>query len=756
MKLRLRAAFDQFLIFFISYLMVYSLIVILSDLLWYRFNSTELLGITLIIHILISLMFINQYTFYITLSSFFLGLLCLILLKHVYTWIPDVMGYLAQSLFQCLQSLIKGLPLASEAQYLPITSLTIALVLYIRRYMYGKTYLKRMILLGLIIFSITMITQQFDDKFSFILYVISLIFYFFYDFYFNNVSNKEQNRFYGFSSNLCLFAVLVVGLALLFNQVCPEPLQWVENIEDWFENIGKQKNADGLHTFSSHEALIETFEASEDILFEVKAPRTLYLRGEVCDTFDGQQWLKTVEGENPTILNADMNVMGLYILEYGLPIQKDLENQLKQHYFYKDEVTVTYKNISTKTVFTSLNTFDLDAGSKLKEKDITLYHGENYSVNQLLSTNTSYSYTFLNPRYGSSALEEKLMVNAVAAYENYHSGKHTAYHHSQSIEGKYLQIHETMTDRTRHFAQELTEEYETPYEKAKAIEQHLRKNYQYAYNTALPKEDRDTLDYFLFETKKGFCTYYATAMVLMLRSLDIPARFVKGFIAWKKDIMDEEFGIMLKPSEISYVKGKDAHAWVEVYLEGFGWISFEPTPGFTMSNTIDYRGGEGVVENNIEDHDTKKNKSSLTNNTLWSKNNNVISVLIFFGLLILIVVIIKVIHHHIKCYRYKKLSNSNRIRQLSNETFELLKLLGIKKLENKTLREFALEVDEKIELNTYSFVEVVKVYEVVYYTVNSMKQNQIQPCETYYKELKEHSQQLLNKFQYHYYLLRKY
>jgi hypothetical protein len=95
----------------------------------------------------------------------------------------------------------------------------------------------------------------------------------------------------------------------------------------------------------------------------------------------------------------------------------------------------------------------------------------------------------------------------------------------------------------------------------------------------------DMINDFLFETKEGFCQQFATTMALMLRSVDIPSRFVTGYV-----ISSSEMDLDEIPDEILYddkrnidpykhIYDNDAHTWVEIYIPSFGWIQFEPTPG---------------------------------------------------------------------------------------------------------------------------------------------------------------------------------
>ncbi|MBE0601973.1 MAG: transglutaminase domain-containing protein [Firmicutes bacterium] len=107
---------------------------------------------------------------------------------------------------------------------------------------------------------------------------------------------------------------------------------------------------------------------------------------------------------------------------------------------------------------------------------------------------------------------------------------------------------------------------ETPYEKALTLMNYLKKYYRYTLTPDEPPENQDFVTYFLYREKEGYCTYFASAMTVMSRIAGLPARYVEGFLA--------------QPSSdgFAYVTGLDAHAWTEVYFEGFGWVPFDPTP----------------------------------------------------------------------------------------------------------------------------------------------------------------------------------
>ena len=144
---------------------------------------------------------------------------------------------------------------------------------------------------------------------------------------------------------------------------------------------------------------------------------------------------------------------------------------------------------------------------------------------------------------------------------------------------RYLSLPDTITPRTRQLAADITAGLETPYEKTVAITDFLRQNIEYVetIEDELPN-DQDLIDWFLFDYQKGFCNYYATAEVVLLRTLGIPARWAVGYAEGERIIDENEATRGNRFSGGSFiVRQKDAHAWPEVYFPSIGWVEFEPT-----------------------------------------------------------------------------------------------------------------------------------------------------------------------------------
>jgi protein-glutamine gamma-glutamyltransferase len=131
----------------------------------------------------------------------------------------------------------------------------------------------------------------------------------------------------------------------------------------------------------------------------------------------------------------------------------------------------------------------------------------------------------------------------------------------------YLRLPENLDPRIPALAQKVTASAANEYDRAAMVEQYLRNNYGYSLNPP-SIEPQHPVASFLFNSKEGYCEYFAAAMVVMLRSVGVPARLVNGF----------QTGSFNKLAGDFIVRARDAHSWVEVYFPRFGWISFDPTP----------------------------------------------------------------------------------------------------------------------------------------------------------------------------------
>ena len=270
---------------------------------------------------------------------------------------------------------------------------------------------------------------------------------------------------------------------------------------------------------------------TNEIVLYVQADRSLYLKGEMFDTFDGRIWSKA-NGRDQKLRLKD----GKYTVN---PAEDGTGEPVFQ------EVTVA-----------------LDLTDKL-------------FVAERLHQFTFPARVLARDAYGGWRAPARIHKDTVYSAESriaYVQGRPASGPVSAGDLSAYLQLPAGMTARTSELAREVTREETLPLAKALALEHHLRTQYRYTFATALDRDDTISVDRFLFETREGHCEYFATAMAVMLRSVDIPARLVTGFSATN-----------LNPLTGYYeVRGLDAHAWVEAYFPDHGWVLFEPTAYYDL------------------------------------------------------------------------------------------------------------------------------------------------------------------------------
>ena len=285
-----------------------------------------------------------------------------------------------------------------------------------------------------------------------------------------------------------------------------------------------------------------------DRVMEVKSTRSLYLRGNIKQIYTGESWEAITEPSNIYKLGDDLS---------------GLEEGEKSILYDRIEAIITFRDFSSTTLFSplypeKLNSFHSKAFAKGRDGYLVipggLYDGESYYLSALVPK--PYGIALAN---GANETMEEL----------------------EDIE-LYLNLPRSVTQRTIELTNSIVEGLDSPYERAAAIEAHLRTNYTYRLDVGQVPEGAEFVDYFLFEEEEGYCTYYASALAVMLRIADIPSRYVEGFTARGR-----------ADDGVYSVTFRNAHSWVEAFIEPVGWMTFEPTPALPLPlRLVDYSSGE--------------------------------------------------------------------------------------------------------------------------------------------------------------------
>jgi transglutaminase-like putative cysteine protease len=262
------------------------------------------------------------------------------------------------------------------------------------------------------------------------------------------------------------------------------------------------------------------------VLLEVEGSGGHYLRGSVKDYYSGSSWLSGGELK-PWEPFPSEDVL----LDYLQPV----------------ELTVNHKHLRTVTVFTLPYTLQLRGF----QKELYQTEGDGVVMSAEVSRNQAYRIVGNTLAYSGDFSE----------LESGQPGRDLA---------GWLKLPEGLPTRVADLARSVTEGQEGFYADMKALEGYLRSTYPYSENPSALPGNRDFVDFFLFEERTGYCTSFATALAVMARTIGIPTRYVQGFK------MPEEAG----PDGVYRIAGTHAHAWVEAFIPGVGWLIFEATPGY--------------------------------------------------------------------------------------------------------------------------------------------------------------------------------
>lgn len=294
-------------------------------------------------------------------------------------------------------------------------------------------------------------------------------------------------------------------------------------------------------------------EPSKDPVMEVVTPDKVYLRGVIKNEYTGSAWLDKTESKRYLWDSFSFRQLRSSVFDMNLPQASDAvhSDMLKPRSVFVQMVGRSASSLFVPQRLRELKTETaigpyFNAGSELFANR-SLRIGDSWTAEALLIT------------AGDPGLASLLDVCAQAEDPNW-----------EAVNGEYLGLPGHLQQEIFDLARAVTAGAETPYERAMALQHHLRSSYEYTLDAEWPEEGMDFVASFLLRDQKGYCTHFASAMTVMCRVLGLPARYVEGFVA-----VPELSGEM---AGLAVVTGEQGHAWTEVYFSGFGWLTFDATP----------------------------------------------------------------------------------------------------------------------------------------------------------------------------------
>ncbi|HZK33647.1 MAG TPA: transglutaminase-like domain-containing protein [Tissierellaceae bacterium] len=421
-------------------------------------------------------------------------------------------------------------------------------------------------------------------------------------------------------------------------------------------------------------------ELSDEKIMTVYADNPQYLRGNIKHKYTGAYW----------------EILGSTIEDYRSGHDfSNLTKFEKRDYFEESTIKITFNNFSSKTIFSPYRP------SRIYFED-----------NSRLRVDRDYGLMTPNGIYtGESYYTE---VQVPLPYNELMKSE-ISYKRDDIIDiDKYLQIpDDKITQATRELTKDIVKDFDSDLEKAMAMEEYLRNNYEYSLDVSMVPENHEFIDYFLFQEKKGYCTYYATTLAIMLRLEDIPSRYIEGYLAKE-----------LKEDGVYEVTQENAHTWVEAFIEPIGWIRLEATPAYPISprpeDSIDEGISEGIdneldstlpdrevleEEGKIETQENLLNSDSGLDedNAVAELEGNIRKYFLIFLALVFSVLPLRLLFVFLKLkykdFKINKLSDRKKIIYLYNDILNLTKIMGYPQESGETHREYA----ERISFGFYYF-----------------------------------------------------
>lgn len=452
----------------------------------------------------------------------------------------------------------------------------------------------------------------------------------------------------------------------------------------------------------------------------------LYLTGRIYDSFDGRVWKSTGGGNaQERLLDTMETVCALEEYEKSSP-----------------EHPICFRTIRAKSGYRHFRTAYLLAPAKTCEiegREGYQQRGADFLFDKKAGYGTEYTFQYCQMNMGKKMMRdflqselsenEDLWEDTVKRYARQEIPYAKLYAYRESIRNQYLKK-TVLSPEAEAWLAAVTKNAESDSDKLFCIEEALA---DMRYNTnpgGLPKEVTDEqgfLNYFLIENPEGYCAHFATAFVLLARAEGFPARYVQGFC------------IPLESAGETQVYASMAHAWPEVYMEGRGWIPFEPTPGYGINRYAaedeqadnadsvvkveeptakTYETGSGETSDEQREAEYEKRKEL---------RREILLVLKCVLLIFMTGTIVFVIERLGAKYREKGRSLDERYRQAVLRNLQILSMLGYEREQSETYHELLERIrreDGGKDIPT-AFIET---YESILYGTREAGENEMEEC----------------------------
>ncbi len=380
-----------------------------------------------------------------------------------------------------------------------------------------------------------------------------------------------------------------------------------------FNRSGTNYSSAGDYTFSNGSAYYSDLADMQTLIFTVKSESPLYLKRQVFDEYVPERngWLSLEKYDKGYDLEkVSKGFSNLYERSTFYDVLSESQNvfpagsdySVNIPYIEMQEqdnsyIVITAHDFSTRYVLTTGTPVEIYYGGGLNFQNFYVNNSNLFPEIRMLPPNITYSVEYIP--YQNSATSDwlnndaaditaddytdfciNLYLNSSKEFFDKNKDIITSIYNENNLAQEYEQnCYAPTSDEIQSLAEQLTKDCTYDYEKAAVLEQWLSMTGGFKYDTKyLPPDDKNTAEYFIFTSKKGTCSDYATAFTLMARSLGIPTRYVEGYTMEPSEDEEGIYNVYLKNS----------HAYCECFIPNCGWVVYDPTPEhFEEDNTDD-------------------------------------------------------------------------------------------------------------------------------------------------------------------------
>lgn len=542
------------------------------------------------------------------------------------------------------------------------------------------------------------------------------------------VQDEERvigRRSASFMSPTWMYTLIVMITAAIFLGIIapkPEP-QWSDPVPTirgvvLGEGSGTGSGVRRVGYGENDEQLGGGFIQDDDPVFQAEVKEPVYWRGESKDEYTGRGWVSEQNYEETDTIFADEVEIGFFEelveteqAEVSIEMEEDVGFS---HFFYPGQ----FKSVDVNTLTHQMDGEEGAVGNLSFGSDSVSGRIQAQGPDENVIGLTGYDIVYDQPTFPVETL------------------RNVSEDDPEAIQERYLPLPDDLPERVVELAEEIVEGHDTRYDQAVAVEQYFSES-GFTYQTTdvpVPEEGEDYVDQFLFETQLGYCDNYSTSMAVLLRTLDIPTRWVKGFTSGEQiEEIDED-------RYLYEVKNGNAHSWVEVYFPDVGWVPFEPTQGFEnyaefeeedVDVDLDLDGNDQeeseIDEQNADDllspeegntGEQEEDSASGTSNGEYRLSEMFTLKSIIISVVVAALVIVsyqkqRYIQNQYFLYQYRLFGRDEKFVSAYQRLLWILNNEGFARAEGETLREYAKRVDKILDSNAMEML--TKTYEKVYY-----------------------------------------